>query len=128
MGMGMGMMEQLLRELPYALPMLLAYGAGVAVGLFHLKRHPMPSMLTMAACGSLFLMTVLSRVHVAWITTEMSNGAMPVDEMQAWFMLSRVVSMIIDLIAFVLLLVAVYVGRRAVSSGASSTHDRSAPA
>jgi hypothetical protein len=103
------MLNYVVPQLPYIIPMLLVYLVGVVLSLLQLKRLGTPAMFALLGCGILFVSTAVFPFVQGYVASQLFR----LSEMGLWIGVIGLVRMVFQVIGFSLILAAVFAGRRA---------------
>jgi hypothetical protein len=100
----------LVQQLPFVVPYALVFLVGLVVSLVHLQRCPKPAMLSAFGFGALLCITLLTPVfHALAFSQGGTNGWARVGLLSS---IVSIVSALVHVVAFSLLIVAVFIDRR----------------
>jgi hypothetical protein len=103
------------RQLPYIGPMLVVYLVGIVLSLVNLKRFAKPAALTLAGCGLLFLVTLAFPFVQGYLFELRNERGGGFEQYERQMLIVGIASTLLRVVAFSLLLTAVFSGRRAFS-------------
>lgn len=102
--------SMLLSQISY-LPFLLVYVAGILIAIFRWSHHPKVSLAALAAFGLLLVALVVRMGAMIWLLAGRESG-MGFAAGQAVFSWISFGTVVLDLVAWVLLMMALYGWRR----------------
>jgi hypothetical protein len=98
----------LLTQLAYRAPGMLAYLTGVVLSLVYLRRHPRPAVLALLGSGLLLLVSTASLFLAVFLLRPDGN----LQQRALLFGIIGFAASILHAIGFILVAVAVFIGRR----------------
>lgn len=102
----------LTRQLPYLVPLLLVYLAGVVVALVYFRRCAGPATLVLISCVLLLLITITFPFIQSYLFDFRSNTGLDSPQFEWTLLIAGVARNLLYAAAFALLLVAAFMGRR----------------
>jgi hypothetical protein len=104
----MTMLEYVIPQLPYIVPMPLVYLVGVVLSLLQLKRLGTPAMFALLGCGILFVSTAVFPFVQGYVASQLFR----LSEMGLWIGVIGLVRVLLQATGFSLVLAAVFTGRK----------------
>jgi heme A synthase len=98
------------------IPVYLAWIVGLILAVVTWRKHPRASLLTLIGLGMFFVQAVLGNVLSPWLQRAMMRRDVPIRTMQLVLVGRGLITSLVMMIAWTLLLGAIFLPRRSGSS------------